>query len=1270
MGKKSAEPTKDQRTCIECVDGPLLICAGAGSGKTFVLTQRIAYALEHPELSGVSDVNQVLAITFTKKAAAEIKARVRSTLRSKGMGEQAQLVDGAWIGTIHGTCERILRAHALDLGLDPGFVILDDHTRELLLDAAFNDAIRAEQYPDLFGLFDDKAGDIRGNVRDILDKVASFADGPNAIEAGPAPRPASEIARDAIEAMRAMERAAEGCAQKWADTVRERVGSDTSGIPALERFVAENGDSSAEETLDIILDKFKCKMNIRNKGEQAEAGKEAQGELEASISRLKAERSVYKVAPARDELLKLARGVWSGYAAAKRAMRALDQDDLLRCALRALREKDGAVAREYRDKFRLVMVDEFQDTNQMQVEIVRLLSDNLRRLCTVGDAQQSIYGFRGADIEVYQDHRKEMGDIGAKCARLETNFRSHGEIIEFANQVFSRAFKGYDGMFLPLEYVPVAEHEAKNPFTAGCPRVDIVSVPLPSVDVDPARCVLAEGIARRFIALHEDGSENRSWADMVILLGKMTNAQTFVDALLARGIPCVVSGGSTFTRRLEAREVCALAGAVANPYDASSATESDGWGSNDAGALGTVLVGGMFGLSLAELTHVASCASAGSKSLWGGLCAIAHGVDDLPEGVGLPTPRESLAAQTLVSAVGRIRREPLSVVLRDAILTSGWLDRLEAGGAVGVARAGNVFKALRMVEEIETDPQQGASTASIAATLRERFKEGMKEGPGALNLRGQDAVRIMTIHASKGLEFPIVALADCYDCWDSSKAKVFLATHAGRLHVAVKPTGLSVGDLEAGDLLKPGNLLRYTEGVISTFGEAELGELRRKLYVGVTRAREALIIAAAPAKAKDATGYKSEAFEDIRLALVGGDGDLATSPEGYPVEGELGARVTCERIECKKQGTGDEAKRYVLDALRDENGAPCEELVDDYCARMTREDREALGLKDGDGEASGQPERLTVPVFEDRSTREPLAVRFDPSRAGMVSYSSLADGHAGASDPDDASSAGKPDALDATEDAGSDEVGTSLTLPDVSAPAVSPKVALGDAWAVPTSFGSAFHLAAQWMAACHDAGAVDSATGLPTLPSDGRLRACLSAFDVSDPTPGQLGRLRDAVTLWAGSQVAREAYAYPRTQGEAPLCLRVGEVDGGPGVGEGRAYLEGSIDLLCFDPALPRAAQRALVVDYKTGGTADETPEALHDKHLLQAQCYALAVLEAGFSGVDLRFVRVEQRDPLAPNEPQVVPYSFGPDDLPLLRATVIARCRKKGALPVEDSES
>ena len=751
--------TPDQRACVEHVDGPLLVCAGAGSGKTFMLTQRIAYALKNPERSGVRRIDQdVLAITFTKKAAGEIKARVRSTLRSLGMGEQAQLVDGAWIGTIHGTCERILRAHALDLGLDPDFTVLDDHSKNLLRDKALNDAIKNRSLSALFELFDHKADEVHKLVNGVLDKAAGLIDGVDAIELGPEPRPAAEIAREAIDAMRDMEGAIGACDPKSLEKVRERTRSGESGLPALEGLLAVCGGPSVEQ-VHAILEAFNYRMGFRK-----EALKEAQACLGSARERLKAECILTQVAPARGELVELVRGVSDGYEKAKRAVRAIDQDDLLRLTLSALRNNE-AVAREYRDKFRLVMVDEFQDTDQMQVEIVRLLSGGLSRLCTVGDVQQSIYGFRGADVEVYRDHRREMGGASeAFCVELGTNFRSHGEIIEFANQVFSRAFPAEE--FLRLDYA--RNHEAKNPFVPSRPRVDIVSVlrAKDGLDDGEARRVLAEEIARRFVNLHEAGAENRSWGDMVILLARMKEAGVFVDALLARDIPCVVSGGSTFADAPEAREICALARAIADPYDASTARASSGWGGDkgDSGALGAVLTGDMFGLSMAELAHVVSCCdSATGKSLWGGLCAIAAG-DALPQGVDAPTPRETLAAKALVGAVRRARRESFSTALRDVILASGWLGRLRTVGAVGAACAGNVLKALRMVEEIESDPRRAASAAKVAETLRERFEEGMKEGPGALNLEGKDAVRIMTIHASKGLEFPIVALADCFGC--------------------------------------------------------------------------------------------------------------------------------------------------------------------------------------------------------------------------------------------------------------------------------------------------------------------------------------------------------------------------------------------------------------------------------------------------------------------------------------------------------------------------
>ena len=127
--------TPQQRACVEHVNGPLLVSAGAGSGKTFMLTQRIAYALLNPELSGVTDIDQVLAITFTEAAAAEIKARVRNKLRQEHMPEQALKVDACWISTIHGMCSRILHENALELGLDPAFGLIGDVDKNRLLTA-------------------------------------------------------------------------------------------------------------------------------------------------------------------------------------------------------------------------------------------------------------------------------------------------------------------------------------------------------------------------------------------------------------------------------------------------------------------------------------------------------------------------------------------------------------------------------------------------------------------------------------------------------------------------------------------------------------------------------------------------------------------------------------------------------------------------------------------------------------------------------------------------------------------------------------------------------------------------------------------------------------------------------------------------------------------------------------------------------------------------------------------------------------------------------
>ena len=135
--------TDGQKRCIETLDAPLVVAAGAGSGKTFTLTQRIVHALQE---GFVDDIDQILAITFTNKAAGELKSRIKSQLRACGLVEQALKVDNAWISTIHRMCARILRAHAIELGIDPQFQIVEQSQLDAMMQQAVDEVLEMSQH--------------------------------------------------------------------------------------------------------------------------------------------------------------------------------------------------------------------------------------------------------------------------------------------------------------------------------------------------------------------------------------------------------------------------------------------------------------------------------------------------------------------------------------------------------------------------------------------------------------------------------------------------------------------------------------------------------------------------------------------------------------------------------------------------------------------------------------------------------------------------------------------------------------------------------------------------------------------------------------------------------------------------------------------------------------------------------------------------------------------------------------------------------------------
>ncbi len=257
--------TPKQRESIQHVHGPLLISAGAGSGKTFTLTQRIAYALLPESGPAITSIDDVLAITFTERAAAEIKARIKRTLRAEGLIEQALKVDAAWISTIHSMCARILRTHALDLGIDPAFTIMSDTDRkdELVsaIDGALgddNDIVSHGSYAELFEEYkarssSSRAETIASMLQTLLDTAAGLHGGLDVVDLGPAPANVSSLARELLCAYENVAAPLEEAGDS--KTAQKNRAQTEQAIKALNDFLLD-GSSGASAT-SSTRDEFK-----------------------------------------------------------------------------------------------------------------------------------------------------------------------------------------------------------------------------------------------------------------------------------------------------------------------------------------------------------------------------------------------------------------------------------------------------------------------------------------------------------------------------------------------------------------------------------------------------------------------------------------------------------------------------------------------------------------------------------------------------------------------------------------------------------------------------------------------------------------------------------------------------------------------------------------------------------------------------------------------------------------------------------------------------
>lgn len=1199
-----------QLQIVKTLDRPLFVSAGAGSGKTFTLTRRIVYALSPESGPFVEHLDQVLAITFTKDAAAEIRDRVRRALIDEGMDEEALTVDDAWISTIHGMCSRILRAHALELGIDPEFTVLTD--TDELMDQAVEHVLGRATAPDaapelaaslkaLYAWYP-MAGEggsfgggttIKGLVRDLLELSSQLPGGMDDARVARGQADTSALA-DAYRAALGASKAATEKAQ--------------TALDAIDAFEASG--KTMEDAARLMMS---CTMPRASKAFPKE-----------QVELLKAEAADAFInivlacgGPALDALVGLARAVEAEYRALKAAQSALDNNDLLRMAYEALRDYP-AIRAAYEGRFKMVMIDEFQDTDQMQVDLIRYLTGaGERALCTVGDAQQSIYRFRGAEVEVFRRQERKVGSSAApeatavadapagELVKLVRNFRSHDEVLRYVARVFDGDDGGLMQGFLDLE----ASDGRKDTLVADASRRQALFVAGGSTQERTQ--AKARAIAERFRALADAGQPQ---GGMVLLLGRMTNADVYAQAFRDQGLDCVIAGGSVFAQAAEVQTVRALACALANPADTAQ-------------GLMPLLASPMFALGAQEFLALATkldseTGETSRRNIDAGIMSDS----DVPGLQGLPLVTR--AREVLRYALRRVGRDSFAAIARDAVNASGWFVRLAQCGPEGKAIAANVLKALDAV--VEAEAEFGNSPRSIALAF-DRFLAG-KEAPGALNEEGDGAVRIMTVHASKGLEYPVVAVAECFGVRKPSGAAQMGRVEGGAQVVALPArfdgVKLADGTFVKGDDVKkqfehvfkgkgasPWLPPELMEDVCATGSPAEafarlrnddlqlsLEERARLLYVAMTRARELVILAM---DAGVSRGKVTAPTFDVETDLT-----YDVLRRILPTDALDMPQLDADRLVFDNSQSGD----YELISLSDFTFG---EQAFEANASLDAEGR----LVRGDTDVAGNAVHSTVP-----GPADPKPDSFElvyPQAAGVrmgicpfpardsYSYSSIAAAlHAEA---EDRAAETRVPMDEAGDDAESD--GSEMTDADVAA--VEPA---GN----PMALGSVFHAACQWLIEM----------GADALPAE-RADALARLWRL---TPEQRERFDVALDRWLKSSVRAELFAWPCIRAEVPFfSLGCEDED----IARYGAYAEGAIDALATDPADP---SRALVIDYKTGGTPDETPEQLQEKHALQARVYADALHKAGFEAVTVKFVRVEQANPaifVEPAEPQVVTYNL-----------------------------
>ncbi len=792
--------TAEQRAAIARRGGDLLLDASAGAGKTSVLVERfVAAVLEE----GV-DVGAILAITFTDKAAAELRERIRGRLREHGAGEAARATEGAHISTIHGFCARLLRAHALQAGLDPAFTVLPADDAARLAETAFDAALAhialqdegaqliAAHGPAALRAATVAAHDelrARGQRRPSLPPLPPLPLLP------PLPPPASSGANGAGELSERLARAVLRTTTAARAAALELGAID--GAPVRVRHALDALQRACELAPDAVPwpgDLARLALPARN-GASALSSETCDAYRE-ELATLRGVAERHHAAAMRAALDQLLGAFADRYDALKTRRSAVDFEDLELLARELL--GDAGVARELRARFAHVMVDELQDTNRLQFELIDLIASG--NLFMVGDAQQSIYGFRHAEVELFEARGRALEARSARLS-LQTNFRSRREILEALNTAFAGA--------LGARFRPLQAGRLDSPGAGAGPLVELLIVdkgtqwtPESEGLASPWRTAEARTLARRVRELTDRGVRA---GDVVLLTRASTDLRVYERALEDAGVPTYLIGGRGYWSHPQVVELVSYLRALANPRD------EEAWYAT--------LCSPLCGISLDGLVLVA----AGARDE----------LDD-EDRLTLESFEEWFAAERRAAA--RIGPEELI----DRVIERAAYDIAVLRAPGGRRRLANVRKLMRLGREWESSA--GPDLHGFVALIgrRARGEDGAggsgidRESEAPVESEALDAVRLMTIHRAKGLEFDVVCVADLGRGPRYRHDLVRISRDGSGLGLRLARSGTEARI----------PVLDY-DAIGAQRAAREAQEERRLFYVAMTRARERLILSGA-----------------------------------------------------------------------------------------------------------------------------------------------------------------------------------------------------------------------------------------------------------------------------------------------------------------------------------------------------------------------------------------------------------------------------------------